>query len=73
MFTLSFRIDMSEQTVETMDAVSDQGLHCLPLIQHIYTQEKVVKWICSDIRIRMIKSEGVRILRVNTVFGFSHS
>ena len=28
------------------NAASDQGLHCLPLIQHFYTHSQVVKWTC---------------------------
>ena len=38
------------------NAASDLGLHCLPLIQQILDTSTVVKWACSNLRIRMVKS-----------------
>ena len=46
---------------------SDQGLHCLPLIQQFYTHQQAVKWTCSNFRTSILRSE-VRILRVNRVW-----
>ena len=42
------------------NAASDQGLHCLPLIQQFYTHSQAVKWTWKKERY-MVKSNGVNI------------
>ena len=39
-------------------AASDQGLHCLPLIQKFYTNPKVAKWSCLNVRTSKVRSSG---------------
>ena len=46
--TLNVGTDGPEQNAE-----SDQGLHCLPVIQQKY--QLVVKWAGSNFRTRMVK------------------
>ena len=48
------------------NAASDQGLHCLPLIQHFYTHS-VVKWTCWREKYE-IKSKGFRVNMVSQIY-----
>ena len=48
---------------QTLQKTSDQGLQCLPLIQH----QLVVNWTCSKFWTRTISSLCVPIFRVNVV------
>ena len=43
------------------NAVSHQGLHCLPLIQLFYTQHWIVSCTCSNFELSMVRSWGVWI------------
>ena len=52
---------------ETLQNAFHQGLHCLTLIQHFYTPHWVVNCTCSNFRVSMVRSSGVRILRVNMI------
>ena len=40
-------------------AASDQGLHCLPLIQQFKTHQQVVKWICLIIKENMARCPNI--------------
>ena len=50
------------------NAASHLGLHCLPLMQQFLTQHRVVNCTGSNFKTYMVRSWGVRILRVNTVY-----
>ena len=52
---------------EQDQAVSDQGLHCLPLTQQFYTRSQVVKWTCR----RDVESNLSKISHVNEILSQS--
>ena len=49
------------------NAASDQGLCCLPLIQHYFRHTTGSKIVFSNFRTSMVRRYGVPILRVNTM------
>ena len=73
---LSFRIDLSEQTVQTqirllLEEQSDQGLHCLPFCLHLLDTFLYGKVAWFRIYCTKESVSGVRIFKIFTNFQIS--
>ena len=72
--TLSIGTDRSEQTIDIVHMLQNTT-RSLYTVCHSSSNnlETTVKWICSNVKKSMVRSEGVPEFRVNMVFGLCRS